>query len=180
MSVHSSCCNAYSTSCSPAARKTIYFQYEINLFSQHATSLSNASVPHLPFGWIQKTTGSLKKTALIQSTVSYNEHVSPMDHPLLCQFKCSLTWAKEKKSSQISEVKWQEAKGATAVLRDTPRNAGALQSMMALPAPWAPPQTGKKYSHILFNSSIAKIWVSINIPLKAQIAFTIHDVLLVS
>lgn len=61
----------------PAVRKIIDFQHEINLFSQYATGLSNASVPYLPFDWIPKTTGSLQKTVLLQSAASYNEHVPP-------------------------------------------------------------------------------------------------------
>lgn len=57
----------------PAVRKIIDFQHEINLFSQYVTSPSNASV--------------------LTMNVFH-----PMDHPLFCQFKCSLTWAKEIKA----------------------------------------------------------------------------------
>lgn len=80
------------------------------LFSQYVTSLSNASVPYLPFGWIPKTTGSLQKSpdpecSFLQWTCS-----TPWTIPLFCQFKCNLPWAKGIKAVTLLKLKLTESK----------------------------------------------------------------------
>lgn len=150
----------------PAVRKIIDFQYEMNLFSQYVTSLSNASVPYLPFGWIPKTTGSLQKSPDPECSFLERTCSTPWTIPSSVTLNAALL-CQRKKSSHTAEV-------VTESKRHHCSSKGYTKECTCSAEYDVPPismssSTGKQYSHIGVNSSTAKIWVSINILLKVSL-----------